>query len=78
VFQGHFVVMGHIIATITSDTIVAFFTPLVALLTSWPMMLRKEKLSNFCILQRVQPSSLVLCFHGTKFVLMEIEKYLQF
>jgi hypothetical protein len=39
--------------TAAFDTIVSFAIPLVALLTSSPMMWRKEHLWNFSVLQRV-------------------------
>jgi hypothetical protein len=56
----------HVVATVALDTIVtfdimfAFFIPLVALLTSSPVMWRKEHLWNFSVLQREHPSNLAL------------------
>jgi hypothetical protein len=43
----------HIMATVTLDGIVAFVIPMVALLTSLPMMCHVEHLWNFSVLQRV-------------------------
>jgi hypothetical protein len=42
--------MDHIVATVTLDTIVAFLIPLAALLSSSPVMWRKELLWHFCVL----------------------------
>jgi hypothetical protein len=57
---SHFstITSDYIIATITSDTTVAFdvivgFISLEAILTSTPVMWREGHLSNFCVLQRV-------------------------
>jgi hypothetical protein len=56
----------NIIATVTLDTIIAFYTvtafviPLVTLLTSTPVTWREEHLWNFCVLQRLHLSNLVL------------------
>jgi hypothetical protein len=52
------VALDRIVATtldmiVAFDTIVAFVIPLVALLTSSPVMWRKEHLWNFRVLQRV-------------------------
>jgi hypothetical protein len=61
------VTLDYIIATmaldhiIAFDTIVAFFIPLFALLTSSPMMWYKEHLWNISALQRVHFSNLVTC-----------------
>jgi hypothetical protein len=43
----------YIIAIMPSDTIVALVIPLVALLTSPPVMWRKEHLWNFGVIQTV-------------------------
>jgi hypothetical protein len=40
----------HILVTVTFDTIIAFDSPLVAVLTSSPVMWRKERLWNFGVL----------------------------
>jgi hypothetical protein len=59
-------ILEHTFATATLDTIVAFDTivaldiPLVALLTSPPVMWRKEHLWNFSVLQRVHLFNLFL------------------
>jgi hypothetical protein len=51
--------LDHIVASITSDTIVVFdiivefLMSAVALLTSSPVMWRKEHIWNFSVLQRV-------------------------
>jgi hypothetical protein len=56
---------GHFIVTMTLDTIVvfdstvAFVIPLIALLTSMPVMWHEEHLWNFSVLQGVHLSSLV-------------------
>jgi hypothetical protein len=49
----------NIVATVTFDTIVDFVIPLVVLLTSSPVMWRKERLWKFSVLQRVHLSNLV-------------------
>jgi hypothetical protein len=60
------IILGHVVETMTLDTNVAFDTidafliPLVVLLTSSPMMWRKEQLWNFSVLQRVHFSNLVI------------------
>jgi hypothetical protein len=57
--------LDHSVAAVTLDTIVAFdaivsfVIPLVALLTSSPVMLGKDHLSNFNVFQRVRFSNLV-------------------
>jgi hypothetical protein len=50
------VTLGNIVATVALDTIVAFVTPLVALL-SLPVIWRKEHLLNFSVLQSSSSSS---------------------
>jgi hypothetical protein len=58
-------ILDHIVATMTlytsvaSDIIVSFVIPLVALLTSSPVMWREEHLWNFSVLERVHLSNLV-------------------
>jgi hypothetical protein len=44
------------------DNVVVFVIPLVALLTSWPVMWRKEHLWNFSALKRGPLSNLVTIF----------------
>jgi hypothetical protein len=64
------VALDHISATITFDTVVAFFSivafviPLVTLLLSMPMMWHEEHLWNVSVLQRVQLSNLVFLTVG--------------
>jgi hypothetical protein len=53
------VILDHIVATMTLDTTVEFFIPFVALLTSLPVVWRKEHHWNLIVLQRVHLSSLV-------------------
>jgi hypothetical protein len=59
------VALGRIVATVNLYTIVAFdvivlfVVPFLALLTSFPVMWRKERHCNFSVLQRVQLSYLV-------------------
>jgi hypothetical protein len=50
---------NHIIATMPTDTIVAFVIPLVAMLTSMLVMWREEHLWNFSVLKGVGLSNLV-------------------
>jgi hypothetical protein len=58
-------ILHHVVATMTFVTIVAFHTvitfdnPLFALLTSSPVVWRKEQPWNFSVLQRVHISKLV-------------------
>jgi hypothetical protein len=42
-----------LVTTVAFSTIVAFVIPLVALLTSSPMMWREEQFWNFSVLERV-------------------------
>jgi hypothetical protein len=58
---------------VASDTIVLFVVPLVALLTSWPVMWRKEHLWNCSVLQRVHisnPLPITLYGHETRVVIV--------
>jgi hypothetical protein len=50
------------LAKMTLDTIVGFVIPLVALLTSGPVMWRKERLRNISVVQRVHLYNLVFFF----------------
>jgi hypothetical protein len=43
-------VLAHIVAAMALDATVAFVTPLVALLTSTPVICREEHLLNFGVL----------------------------
>jgi hypothetical protein len=58
--------LGHIVATVTLDiivafdTIVAFVIPLVAPLTSSPVMWRKEHLWKFSVVQSAYLSNIVV------------------
>jgi hypothetical protein len=54
--------VDHIVGTMTLNTIVAFVILLVALLTSFTVMWRKEHLWNFSVLPRVYVSNLVRCY----------------
>jgi hypothetical protein len=53
--------LDHIVATtaLLFDNIVVFVIPLVAIMTSSPVMRHKEHLWNFCVLQKVRFSNLV-------------------
>jgi hypothetical protein len=51
-------ILDHTFAEMALDTIVAFVIPLVALLTSSPIMWCEEHLWNFSVFQRVHLSSL--------------------
>jgi hypothetical protein len=58
-------ILDHIVSTITvdiivvSDTTTAFFIPLVALLTSSPVMWDGEHFWNFTVLQRIHLSNFI-------------------
>jgi hypothetical protein len=54
------VTFDRIVATATLDTIVAFVIPSLALLTSSPVMLRKEHLWDSSVLQRIHLSDFVI------------------
>jgi hypothetical protein len=53
------VALDHIVAEVSLGTIVAFAIPLVAVLTSSPVIWRNEHIWNFSALQRVHISNSV-------------------
>jgi hypothetical protein len=62
--------LDHTVATMTMDTTTAFVIPLVALLTSSPVMRRKEHHWNASVLQRVHiPSLVIFCSPNKKWVI---------